>query len=185
MSRRWVIDASLGLAWIHPHQASAQTDTLLREVGTGITLLVPALWFLEVANALLVLERRRRIKGDERREALATLRALNINADFEGVTSAFVSQVTGPVCEGVEILVAEDVRHGHVFAELNVGGFKPIHCSIGTVVLETQVVAICAGVTANRYWPVNPVVFQSNTALLSAVARSLSAPPRPASQCHW
>jgi predicted nucleic acid-binding protein len=89
MSRRWVIDASLGLAWIHPHQASAQTDTLLREVGTGITLLVPALWFLEVANALLVLERRRRIKGDERREALATLRALNINADFEGVTSAF------------------------------------------------------------------------------------------------
>ena len=71
MSRRWVSDPSLALAWIHPHQASGKTDTLLHRLREGITLIVPALWFLEIANALLVLERWRKIGPHERREALA------------------------------------------------------------------------------------------------------------------
>lgn len=90
MSERWAVDASLALAWVHPHQASDKTDALLRRLTEGVTLVVPALWFLEVANALLVLERRRKIRSEERREALATVRALNMTVDLEGVAAAFV-----------------------------------------------------------------------------------------------
>jgi len=89
VSLRWVVDASLGLAWVHPHQATVETDRLLRRLTEGVTLVVPALWFQEMANALLVLERRRKLRAEERREALATLGGLNVTVDFEGATLAF------------------------------------------------------------------------------------------------
>ena len=89
MSERWVIDASVGLAWVHPAQATEESDGLLRQLKQGVTLVVPGLWFQETANALLVLERRKKLKADERREALVTLRALNTKPDFEGTYLAF------------------------------------------------------------------------------------------------
>ncbi|MEI6356595.1 MAG: type II toxin-antitoxin system VapC family toxin, partial [Verrucomicrobiota bacterium] len=46
--------------------------------------LVPALWAVEVADALLVLERRKKLRPDERIEALATLQALNASVDEDG-----------------------------------------------------------------------------------------------------
>lgn len=89
MSTRWVVDASLALSWVHPHQATDKTDALLQRLKDGVNLVVPALWFLEVANALLVLERRRRIRGDERREALAALQALNLTTDSSETVLTF------------------------------------------------------------------------------------------------
>jgi predicted nucleic acid-binding protein len=84
-----VIDASIALAWVHPAQATAETDALLQQLKTGVGLVVPALWFQEMANALLVLERRKRLKADERREALALLRTLNVESDLHGASLAF------------------------------------------------------------------------------------------------
>lgn len=89
MNDRYVIDASIGLAWVHPAQATPQTDELLDAVAAGAQVSVPALWFVEVANALLVLERRKKLKPDERAEALSTLRALNLTVDQEGHRLAF------------------------------------------------------------------------------------------------
>lgn len=88
MNRRWVIDASLGLAWVLPNQATPATDALLQELKQGVVLVVPGLWFQEMANALLVLERRKKLTGEERQEALATLRKLYIVADTEGAALA-------------------------------------------------------------------------------------------------
>ena len=70
MSARLVIDASLALAWVLPSQATKTTDELLEEVEAGARPVVPSLWPLEVANALLVLERRRKLRSDDRKEAL-------------------------------------------------------------------------------------------------------------------
>lgn len=72
------------MAWVHPGQATSVTDALLEEVGRGACLVVSALWPVEVANALLVLERRKKLKRDERLDALATLQALNVSGDEEG-----------------------------------------------------------------------------------------------------
>jgi predicted nucleic acid-binding protein len=89
MSERWVIDASLGISWVHPAQATEATAELLQEVKRGVLLVVPVLWFVEIANALLVLERRKKLKPEERRQALTAVSALNIKADFDGIPLTF------------------------------------------------------------------------------------------------
>lgn len=74
---------------MHPAQATPQTDSLLRRLKQGEAIVVPVLWFQEMANALLMLERRNRISSAERREALAILRAFDTQPDFEGAALAF------------------------------------------------------------------------------------------------
>ena len=56
---RLIVDASVAIAWVHPGQATPETDALLAEVNAGAILVVPALWPVETANALVVLERRK------------------------------------------------------------------------------------------------------------------------------
>jgi predicted nucleic acid-binding protein len=50
---------------------------------------VPALWPLEVANALTVLERRRKLTEDERQAGLGWLRGLPLRIDHEMALLAF------------------------------------------------------------------------------------------------
>ncbi|MBI2219669.1 MAG: type II toxin-antitoxin system VapC family toxin [Acidobacteria bacterium] len=49
----------------------------------GLVIEVPALWPLEVANALAVLTRRRKLTEDERQTGLGWLRGLPIRIDHE------------------------------------------------------------------------------------------------------
>jgi len=79
----WVIDCSVGFAWIHPNQATPETDKLLDEVEGGAAVVVPALWFIEMANSLLVLQRRKKLTGKERQAALETLSNMSFIVDDE------------------------------------------------------------------------------------------------------
>jgi predicted nucleic acid-binding protein len=72
----FVADASVAIAWVHPAQATPQTALLLQAVADGAQVFVPALWPLEVSNALLVLERRKKLTSAERAAALAALQKL-------------------------------------------------------------------------------------------------------------
>lgn len=89
MNEGFIADASVGLAWVVPAQASAATDQLLDNVAGGRPLVVPSLWPFEVANALLVLLRRKRILAEERRQALDALGHLPLVVDDEGPRVAF------------------------------------------------------------------------------------------------
>jgi predicted nucleic acid-binding protein len=89
VSDAFVPDASTAIAWVHPGQASVESDALLFRVEKGAELVVPGLWFVEVANALLVLERRRRIGRSDRGEALERLQQLNPTLDVDGPRMAF------------------------------------------------------------------------------------------------
>jgi len=51
--RRW------GFHGFTRDQATAQTDELLHEVASGAIVVVPSFWFLEMANVLLMAQRRR------------------------------------------------------------------------------------------------------------------------------
>ncbi|MEI9478624.1 MAG: type II toxin-antitoxin system VapC family toxin [Deltaproteobacteria bacterium] len=57
----WVLDASIALAWALPDEASDQADRFLSRVTAKDVLWVPSLWWYEVANALVVAERRKRL----------------------------------------------------------------------------------------------------------------------------
>ena len=62
---------------------------LLEEVEAGTSVVVPSLWFLEIANGLLVLQRRKKLTDAERKSALETLARLNLTVDEEAGRAAF------------------------------------------------------------------------------------------------
>ncbi|WP_191061164.1 type II toxin-antitoxin system VapC family toxin [Geminicoccus harenae] len=75
-----VLDSSAALAWVLPGEDDERADRLLDLVSSEGAL-VPDLWLLEVANVLLMAERRGRITLAERRQALATLRELPVQVE--------------------------------------------------------------------------------------------------------
>ena len=89
MTREFVVDASIGIAWIHPAQATTQSQGLLDLVASGAVVRAPVLWPLETANALLVLTRRRKLTDEERVTALAALAQLSVVLDYEMAALAF------------------------------------------------------------------------------------------------
>ena len=89
MTRAFVADASVAIGWVHPAQATAHTSSMLDAIAEGATVEVPALWPLEVANALTVLRRRRKLTEDERQAGLGWLRGLPLRIDREMALLAF------------------------------------------------------------------------------------------------
>lgn len=59
-----VLDASVALAWCFPDEQSPYADQVLQEL-EGRPVLVPSIWVLEIANGLLVGERRKRLGETE------------------------------------------------------------------------------------------------------------------------
>jgi predicted nucleic acid-binding protein len=72
-----VVDASVALAWCFPDETSDFADSVLVSL-KGDTLTVPSIWAVEIANAVLVGERRKRIKPVDVRRFEELLRALTI-----------------------------------------------------------------------------------------------------------
>ena len=84
MNPGFVADSSVAIAWVVHSQSSQASERLLDEVETGTPFLVPVLWMFEVANSLLLLERRRRIDKQEYEQARLDLTDLNPLVDDEG-----------------------------------------------------------------------------------------------------
>jgi predicted nucleic acid-binding protein len=85
----FVVDASVAIAWVHPAQATPKTDALLGLTIEGASIHAPALWPLEVSNALLILVRRKKLLEEERQSALRGLQGLSVVIDHEGANLAF------------------------------------------------------------------------------------------------
>jgi predicted nucleic acid-binding protein len=80
VSPRGIIDASITLAWGFPDEISPEADYVLTAVRNGGAI-VPAIWPLEVANAVLVAERRSRLSRADGAAFLARLQRLPIQID--------------------------------------------------------------------------------------------------------
>ena len=77
-----VIDSSITLAWFFEDERSVAAEAVLRQV-TESGAVAPSLWRLEVANALQMAVRRKRIDTAFRDASLADLSALEIAIDAE------------------------------------------------------------------------------------------------------
>lgn len=77
---RFVLDTSVALAWCFEDETSAAADRVLDRLATGEAV-VPAIWPVEVGNALLAGERRKRIKPADTARSLELLGRLNIRLD--------------------------------------------------------------------------------------------------------
>lgn len=82
-----VIDASVALAWCFPDEASGYADAVLAALEDR-TILVPSIWPVEITNALLVGERRKRIRQPEVRRFVELLKGLRIVEDSQSVADA-------------------------------------------------------------------------------------------------
>ena len=113
MSDPFVVDASVAVAWIHPAQATEATNAMLHSIRGGSVLQVPALWPVEVANALLVLTRRGKLTDRERRTALGWIQRLPVKIDHEmaslacGRLSDLASEYTLSVYDAVYLELAQ------------------------------------------------------------------------------
>jgi predicted nucleic acid-binding protein len=81
-----VVDASLALAWCFPDETSDYADAVLVAL-EGWTVLVPSIWGLEIANAVLVGERRQRLTQTEIKQFTRLLESLSLLQDTRGVTT--------------------------------------------------------------------------------------------------
>lgn len=82
-----VVDASVALAWAFPDEASDYAEKVLIALN-GRTILVPALWAIEITNAVLVAERRKRVAQPEVRRFVELLRELTVMMDSQGVAES-------------------------------------------------------------------------------------------------
>jgi predicted nucleic acid-binding protein len=82
-----VIDASVALAWCFQDEASDYADDVLVAL-EGHPVLVPALWPIEITNALLVAERRKRVKESAIRRFVELLEGLTIVMTSQSITES-------------------------------------------------------------------------------------------------
>ena len=77
----WVVDSSIALAWGLPDETSKEADRFLSRISMRSVLWVPALWWYEMANALLMAQRRKRLGEAERIRLMELYRRLPIRTD--------------------------------------------------------------------------------------------------------
>lgn len=76
----FVVDASVALAWCFEDEVTAESDALLDRARTD-GVVVPAHWTLEVANTLLVAQRKQRIDSARAVAFAVRLQRLPISVD--------------------------------------------------------------------------------------------------------
>lgn len=79
----FVLDASVTMAWCFETEATPYTEHVLDRMELGERAWVPALWRLEVVNALLKAKRQNRIGTQRAEEFLHELRDFTIEVDHE------------------------------------------------------------------------------------------------------
>lgn len=80
-TKRFVLDASVTLPWCFPEEGTTRAEAILDSLANGTEAITPAIWPFEVANALLVGERRKRVSMAQVSSVLRRIGALPISVD--------------------------------------------------------------------------------------------------------
>jgi predicted nucleic acid-binding protein len=84
----FVLDTSVTMAWLFEDEASASTEALLDRL-VGEEAVVPPLWSYEVANVLVMAERRQRVNEAQARGFAALLTDLPIRVSGVGTSDVW------------------------------------------------------------------------------------------------
>jgi len=88
LTKGFVVDSSIAIAWCFPDEQDAYSQSVLDALATEPAV-VPHLWHLEVANTLLVGERRKRSTQANTIQWMSFLSSLPITVDEHTNTHAF------------------------------------------------------------------------------------------------
>jgi len=86
--KRFILDCSSVLCWFFEDEKEQSSQSTLSLSATA-EVIVPAIWPFEIANTLLVAERRNRIEASRTREILDLLREFSIHVDEESLDQTF------------------------------------------------------------------------------------------------
>jgi predicted nucleic acid-binding protein len=97
--KTFVLDASVALGWTLDNPVPASATRARQALLSGARALVPALWHLEIANGLVVAERRGILTASDAMLALLQLeqlcaQALEVEADIVPIRQAFITART-------------------------------------------------------------------------------------------
>jgi len=81
---RFVVDASVALCWYFEDQTAAYTEAVFDSLATGNQALVPAIWPLEMVNALVVAWRQKSVTSEQLENFIADLKDLPVEIDSQG-----------------------------------------------------------------------------------------------------
>jgi predicted nucleic acid-binding protein len=84
-----VLDNSVSAAWCFEDQSTPYTDAVLQAVIDGADVIVPAIWRLEVVNALVVAERRKKVAPEKSARFVWDLQQFSISVDLDGLDQVF------------------------------------------------------------------------------------------------
>ncbi len=85
----FVLDASLTLAWVFDEEETERSRHVLHQVEEHVVV-VPSIWPLEVANAVLAGVRSDRFSHDEAASFVEALAGLDVEVDEQASRTAFV-----------------------------------------------------------------------------------------------
>jgi predicted nucleic acid-binding protein len=100
MKPRFVVDCSVALTWCFVEEATPATDNLLDRMENEAAA-VPTWWFLELANVLVLAERKGRIKPQKTAEFITMIEGLPLERDDEGAGFTFTQLL--PLCRTHEL----------------------------------------------------------------------------------
>jgi len=86
---RFVLDASMAVAWCFEDESTPFTERVLDALTSGAEAISPSIWPFEVANALLLAERRNRISVAQVTALLRRIRQLPIAIEPINTDGAF------------------------------------------------------------------------------------------------
>jgi len=113
VTQAFVADASVAVGWVHPGQSTTQTAAMLEAMSEGAALEVPALWPMEVANALTILVGRRKLLESERQTGLEWLRRLRVRIDHDMASLAFTRLSELATTHGLSVYDATYLELAH------------------------------------------------------------------------
>lgn len=87
-TRRFVLDASVACSWFFKDETNRYAESILDVLGE-VTIVVPPLWHYEIANTLLVGERRGRSTSSQAAEFYGLLNRFSIETDRISVHNAW------------------------------------------------------------------------------------------------
>jgi predicted nucleic acid-binding protein len=93
---RFVLDASVALAWFIDHPVSVYATQVKKSLLQGTRAVVPALWHLEMANGFAVAQRRRILNATDVRQGMDEVeqllgRAIESDSGFVSIRQALTT----------------------------------------------------------------------------------------------
>lgn len=95
MTASFIIDCSITMAWLFADERTAETESIQERLILE-SVLVPSHWYLEVANVLVMAEKRKRISAADSTQFVQLLETLDIVSDSELGAETF--DILIPLC---------------------------------------------------------------------------------------